>query len=337
MIKPKKLSFPRSEDYWRRAQKYIPNGSMTISMGPISYITKVSPKYNWKGKGCHVWDVDGNKFLDLAPGGYLKLLGYNYKPLTKTIIKQVKEGSIFQMPHALEVEAAEAVIDAIPCGEMVKFARNGADVLTMGVRAARAHTGRDMVLSQGYHGIHDWFIGTTELNKGVPKKVTDMTKTFEYNELETVKKTFEKYPDKIATVVLEPMQLTTPKDNYLHKLKKITHDNGAILIFDEIISGFRFALGGAGEYFGVKPDLACFGKAMSNGYSCSALTGKAEIMDEFNKGAFFSTTYGGETIGLAATKKTIEIMKEKKVQRHNWKVGTLLKKGVDKIIKDKGL
>ena len=336
-MKVKIPNIKKSQDYWERAVKAIPNGCMTRSNGPISYISNVSPIYNQKGKGCYVWDVDGNKFLDLAPGGYLKLLGYNYKPLTKTIIKQIKEGSLFQQPHPLEVETAELLIKTIPSAEMVKFARNGADVLTMGVRAARAFTKRDYVASQGYHGIHDWYIGKTEISSGVPKAVSDLTFTFEYNKIESLKKLFEENPDKIACVTLEPVQLSAPKDNFLHKVKKITHENGAVLMFDEIITGFRFALGGAEQHFEVKPDLGCFGKAMSNGYACSALVGKAEVMEEFNKDAFFSTTYGGETIGLAATKKTIEIMKEKKVHKHIWRVGAKLKKGANNRIKEHGL
>jgi glutamate-1-semialdehyde aminotransferase len=327
----------RSQNYWGRALKTIPNGCMTRSNGPISYISNVSPIYNKKGKGCYVWDVDGNKFLDLAPGGYLKLLGYNYKPLTKTIIKQVKEGSLFQQPHPLEVETAELLIKTIPSAEMVKFAKNGADVLAMGVRAARAYTGREHIASQGYHGIHDWYIGLTEYNAGVPKAVKKLTHEFRYNDIESLKKLFEENPDKIACVTLEPVQLTAPKNNFLHKVKKITHENGAVLMFDEIITGFRFSIGGAEKYFGIKPDLGCFGKAMSNGYACSALVGKEKIMNEFNKKAFFSTTYGGETIGLAATKKTIEIMKEKKVHRHIWKVGKKLKEGANQRIKENGL
>ena len=252
----------KSQNYWERALKAIPNGCMTRSNGPISYISNVSPIYNQRGKGCYVWDVDGNKFLDLAPGGYLKLLGYNYKPLTKAIIKQVKAGSVFQQPHPLEVETAELLIKTIPSAEMVKFGRNGADVLTMGVRAARAYTKREHIASQGYHGIHDWYISLTEYNEGIPKAVKGLTHEFKYNNPESLKELFEKYPDKIACVTLEPVQLSEPKDNFLHKVKKITHENGAVLMFDEIITGFRFSIGGAEKYFGVKPDLGCFGKAM---------------------------------------------------------------------------
>lgn len=336
-MKVKIPNIKKSQNYWKRAVKTIPNGCMTRSNGPISYISNVSPIYNKKGKGCYVWDVDGNKFLDLAPGGYLKLLGYNYKPLTKVVIKQVKEGSLFQQPHPLEVETAELLIKTIPSAEMVKFARNGADVLTMGIRAARAYTGREHIASQGYHGIHDWYVGLTEYDGGVPKAVKKLTHEFQYNNIESLKKIFEEKKDKIACVVLEPVQLTAPKNNFLHKVKKLTHKNGAVLMFDEIITGFRFSLGGAEKYFEVNPDLGCFGKAMSNGYACSALVGKSEIMEEFNKKAFFSTTYGGETIGLAATKKTIEIMKEKKVQKHIWKAGAKLKNGANKLIKEHGL
>ncbi|MBT7237959.1 aminotransferase class III-fold pyridoxal phosphate-dependent enzyme [Candidatus Woesearchaeota archaeon] len=337
MIKPRKLNISKSNNYWNRAIKVLPNGCMTISNGPMSYTSNVSPKYNLKGKGCHIWDVDGNKFLDLAPGGYLKILGYNYKPLTKEIVKNVKRGSIFQMPHPLEVETAETIVNTIPSAEMVKFAKNGADVLTMGIRAARAYTGRDIIASEGYHGIHDWYIGTTERNKGVPNAVKKLTKTFEYNNIESLKKIFDENKGKIACVVLEPVQLTPPKDNFLHKVQKLAHDNGAVLMFDEIITGFRFSLQGAQGHFGIKPDLSAFGKAMTNGYSCSALVGKADIMMEFEKGAFFSTTYGGETIGLAAAKKTIEIMKEKRVHSHLWKMGRLLKNGINKTLKELNL
>ncbi|MFH1376337.1 MAG: aminotransferase class III-fold pyridoxal phosphate-dependent enzyme [Candidatus Woesearchaeota archaeon] len=337
MIEPKKLTLTKSYDYWKRAVEVIPNGCMTISNGPISYITNVSPIYIQKGKGCNVWDVDGNKFLDLAPGGYLKILGHNYKPLTKAIIKQVKDDSIFQMPHPLEVETAETIVKTIPSAEMVKFAKNGADVLTMGVRAARAYTNRDMIASEGYHGIHDWYIGTTERNKGVPEAVKRLTATFNYNDIDSLKKIFEKYPDQIACVTLEPVQLSEPKNNFLHQVKKITHENGAVLMFDEIITGFRFSLAGAQGYFDIKPDLSAFGKAMSNGFSCSALVGKSDIMMEFEKGAFFSTTYGGETTGLIAAKKTIEIMKEKNVHDHLWKMGSILKNGINKIIKQNNL
>ena len=331
MVKPKQMNFTKSEELWSRALKVVPCGTQCLSHGPTQYVTNVSPKYLVRGKGCIVWDADGNKFIDTAPGGYPHILGYAYKPVIKAVYEQMKKGNVFPMMHPLEVEVSELLANTIPCAKMVRFGRNGADVTSMAVRASRAMTGRDKVLAGGYHGSHDWYIATTERNKGIPEAVKKLTLKFEYNDLDGVKRLFEENKDQIAAVILEPVQLSPPKDDYLKKLKDMAHNEGAVLIFDEIITGFRFAMGGAQEYFGVTPDMATFAKAMSNGFPISALVGSEKCMEMFDQGVFFSTTYGGETTGLAAIKATVTELKEKNVIPFIWQQGKKLKDGVLKI------
>lgn len=335
----KKRNLEKSEELWKRAIKVIPAGTQCYSHGPTQYVTNASPKFISKGKGCFVWDVDGNKYLDFTAGGFPIILGYGYKPVADAAYRELKRGTLFPMMNPLEVEVSELLIDAIPSAEMVRFAKNGSDVCSMAVRAARAFTGRDLIVSQGYHGTHDWYICTTERNKGIPKDTKDHIKTFRYNDLDRFKELFEKRGEDVACVIMEPVQLTPPKDNFLKNIKKIANKNGAVLIFDEIITGFRFSLGGAQQFFNVTPDLSCFGKSIANGLPLSALVGKKEIMEEFgfNNKAFFSGTFGGETSSLAAGKKTIEEIKDKKVIPFIWKQGKRLRDSFNQLIKEQKL
>jgi len=254
-------SLLKSEEYWNRAQKIIPCGTQCLSHGPMYFVTNVSPKYLQKGKGCYVWDVDDNRYLDLCPGGYPHILGYAYQPILDAVHEQMNQGNIFPMMHPLEVEVAELLVRHIPCAEMVRFGRNGADVTSIAIRLARAHTGRDKIAAGGYHGMQDWFICTTERNNGIPQVVKDLTFSFKYNDLEGLKKIFEENKGEIAAVILEPVTIEPPKDNFLQKVKELAHSEGAVLIYDEIITGFRFSMGGAQQYFGVTPDLAAFAAA----------------------------------------------------------------------------
>ncbi len=334
-IKPRILA--KSEEFWKRAVKLTPAGTQCYSHGPTQFVGTASPKFIVRGKGCTVWDVDGNEYLDLTSGGYPSILGYAYEPVNEAVRKQMECGTLFPMMHPLEVEVAELLVQTIPCAEMVRFAKNGSDVTAMAVRAARSFTKREKIACCGYHGIHDWYISTTSRNDGIPKFNTLLIHTFEYNNLESLKKLFDENPAQIAAVIMEAVQLTPPKDGFLEKVKKLAHENGALLIFDEVITGFRFAIGGAQEYFGVVPDLACFGKSMSNGYPLSALTGREDIMRVFEKNTFFSSTYGGETTTLAAGKATINELREKKVHPFLWQQGEKLKGGFNKIAREWGM
>jgi len=219
---------------------------------------------------------------------------------------------------------------------MVRFGKNGSDVTTAAIRVARAYTGRDKVLVCGYHGWHDWFIGSTSRNIGVPKVVQDLTLEFIYNDIDSLINAFEQNPDSIAAVILEPVNFFEPRDNFLEKVKSITHKNGAILVFDEVITGFRMNIGGAQNHFNVIPDLACFGKAMANGYPISALVGRTEIMELFEK-VFFSGTFAGELVSISAALATINAIEERGTLKHINSMGLRLKEGYNDMAKSLGL
>jgi glutamate-1-semialdehyde aminotransferase len=325
-----------SRELLARARKVIPSATQTFSKGPNQWVRGVSPHYLSRGDGAWVWDVDGNKYLDYLMALGPIILGYNNARVDDNVIRQVKDGPIFSQMHPLEVEVAETLVNLIPCAEMVRFAKNGSDTTSGAVRAARAYTNRDHVAYCGYHGWHDWYIGTTTRNKGVPAAVSALSHTFSYNDIGSLKKLFADHPNGIAAVVMEPIGVELPRDGFLEEVRRLCTQNGTVLVFDEIITGFRLHMGGAQAYFGVTPDLACFGKAMANGYPLAAVVGSRDLMQVFDE-IFFSGTFGGDAIALAACKATIEEMIEKDVIAHNWNVGNLLCEGLTKIISRNGL
>jgi glutamate-1-semialdehyde-2,1-aminomutase len=327
-----KHSLVNSYQLFESAREVIPSCTQTFSKGYTQFPFGVSPIFLERGEGSHVWDVDGNEYIDYAMALGPIILGHAYPAVNEAISAQLKGGILYSLPHRLEVELAEMLTKIIPCAEMVRFGKNGSDATSGAVRAARAFTGREKVACCGYHGWQDWYIGTTTRNKGVPKSVQLLTLTFEYNDIESLEKLFDQNKGDIAAVILEPVGIIEPKDGFLQKVKDISHENGAILIFDEIVTGFRLALGGAQEYFNVIPDLACFGKAMANGMPISAVVGKKEIMEVFDE-IFFSFTFGGEVLSLAASIATIKEFKRRKVIEHLWKQGEKLKKGYNALTK----
>ena len=330
-MKPKH-NFVKSYQLFDSARKLIPSCTQTFSKGYTQFPFGVSPIFLEKGEGSHVWDVDGNEYIDYAMALGPVILGHAYPVVNEAISTQLRNGTIYSLPHRLEVELAEVLTEIIPCAEMVRFGKNGSDATSGAVRAARAYTGRDKIACCGYHGWQDWYIGTTTRNKGVPKSVQSLTLTFEYNDIESLKNLFDQNKGDIAAVILEPIGIIEPEDGFLQKVKELTHENGSILIFDEIVTGFRLALGGAQEYFNVIPDLACFGKAMANGMPISAVVGKREIMEVFDE-IFFSFTFGGEVLSLAASIATIKEFKQKRVIEHLWKQGKKLKVGYNALTK----
>lgn len=326
---------PHSEYWWNKAKEIIPRGTQTLSKGPDQFVDGVSPKYLERGQGCHVWDVDGNEYIDYPMALGPILLGYNYPAVIEAVIQQIKKGTIFSLMHPIEVQLAELLVEIIPCAEMVRFAKNGADATMAAVRIARAYTGRDHIAYCGYHGCYDWYAITTSLNKGIPEFNAVLMHAFEYNKIETLEQIFEEYPNKIAAVIMEQPG-EEPKENFLGKVVTASHKHGAIFILDEICTGFRYSLGGAQQYYGIMPDLACFGKGMANGFSISAIVGKKEFMNELND-IFFSMTFAGETISMAAAIATIKEIREKGVLEHIWKQGKKLREGLQKIRDDVGL
>jgi glutamate-1-semialdehyde 2,1-aminomutase len=296
--------YHNSEEMLERALQTIPLGSQTFSKSKVQFPYGVSPYFIARGKGSHVWDIDGNEYIDFINSLAAITLGYCDPDVNAAVKAQLEEGVIFSLPHTLEVQVAEKIVEMVPCAEKVRFGKNGSDATAGAVRIARAYTGRDRVAACGYHGWQDWFIGTTARNLGVPKATSDLTHTFTYNDIDSLIALFKEYRDQIAAVILEPMNITEPADGFLSKVQDVAHRNGAVLIFDETVTGFRFANGGAQEYFGVTPDLATFGKGLANGYPLSAVAGKAEIMRLMEE-VFFSFTFGGETLSLAASLATM--------------------------------
>jgi len=328
-------SIARSLELRERARVVIPSGTQTFSKGTTQFVQGVAPVYLERAQGSRVWDVDGNEYVDYAMGLGPIILGHDHPAVTEAVVRQARRGVSLSLPHPLEVELAERLVDLLPCAEMVRFGKNGSDVTSGAVRAARAFTGRDLVACSGYHGWQDWFIGTTTRNKGVPEAVQGLTKTFAYNDLASLERLFAEHPGQIACVVMEPAGAAMPQPGYLEAVRELTRREGALLVFDEVITGFRFALGGAQELFGVTPDLACVGKAMANGYPLSAVVGRRDVMEIFDE-IFFSFTFGGEAVSLAASLATIGEL-ERLGLAQLWEQGAVLQDGLTALAAEHGL
>lgn len=336
------FDFTRSNALRLRAHRAIPGGAHTYSKGDDLF-PQESPGFIRRAKGCYAWDLDDNRFLDWGMGLRTAILGHAYPRIIEAVAAELPNGCNFTRPAPLEVELAERLIDLIPSAEMVKFAKNGSDVTTAAVRLARAYTGRDLVArcrESQFHSFDDWFIGTTACNAGIPKVVSDLTLMFPYNDIPALQALFESHPGQIATVILEPVYYDPPDPGYLESLRDLTHRHGAVLIFDEIISGLRWDVRGAQHYFGVTPDLACFGKTIANGFSLSVLVGKRDIMEMGGlahgreRVFLLSCTHGAETHSLAAGLATLDEVVKRDVVPHLWNVGGALQAGFNALAKE---
>lgn len=336
-------NFTKSNELRKKASSLIPGGAHTYSKGDDQF-PQLSPHSIVKGKGARIWDVDGNEFVDWGMGLTSVLLGHAYEPIIDAIKSELENGTNFIRPSFIEAEVAELLSEQIPSAQMVKFAKNGSNATTSAVKLARAYTGKEIILrciDQPFFSIDDWFIGDTDIGSGVTEKTKSETKHFKYNDIEDLKNSIEKYRDLgIACVILEPAATEEPKEGYLQNVKDLCEKEGIVLIFDEVVSGFRFHPKGAQYLYGVTPHLSTFGKAMANGYSISALVGKKEIMElggiEHDKERVFllSTTYGGETHHLRAAQKSIEILNQNdyEVTKHIWSVGKTIKENYNRLV-----
>ena len=325
-IKVEKLNLVQTEQLWKETIARIPSGTQTFSKAPFQHVNGVSPKLLARGNGARVWDVDGNEYLDYMLGLGPVILGHADSEVNAAVAEVMDMGISMSLPHTMEADLARMLSEIIPCAEMARFGKNGSDATAGAVRAARGITGRDKIACCGYHGWQDWYIGTTGRNLGVPGAVQELTLKFEYNNLESLQRLFDEHPGQIAAVIMEPVNFYEPQDNFLVKVRDLAHANGALLIFDEIITGFRMAMGGAQAVYGVEPDLACFGKAMGNGMPISAVVGKAEYMKIFDD-IFFSFTFGGELASIAAARATIKALNERNGLAHIASMGKRLKRG----------
>lgn len=329
-------SFAASEAFLARAEAVIPLGSQTFSKSRTQYPLGVSPYFIQRARGSRAWDLDGNEYIDFVSSLAAVTLGYQDPDVDAAVRAQMDSGVIFSLPHPIETEVAELIRDLVPCAEMVRFGKNGSDATAGAVRIARAYTGRDRVASCGYHGWQDWYIGATARHRGVPQAVRDLTHTFAYNDLASLEALLSTHSGEFAAVILEPMNVVDPAPGFLQGVRDLAHRHGALLVFDETITGFRFANGGAQALFGVTPDLATFGKGLANGYPLAALCGRRDVMRLMEE-IFFSFTMGGEALSLAAAKATLTKLRDQPVTETLAERGRAIMAGTRQIVEEAGL
>lgn len=328
-----------------RAHELIPAGAHTYSKGDDQF-PENAPGFIARGAGSQVWDVDGNEYLDWGMGLRAVLLGHAYPSVIAAATRELSRGQNFVRPSPLEVELAERLAELIPCAEMVKLAKNGSDVTTAATRLARAATGRDVIAictDHPFFSVDDWFIGTTPVNAGIPQAVRELTVTFRYNDVQSLQYLFTERGGEIAAVVLEPTSFEAPEPGFLNAVRELCTRYGAVMVFDEMITGFRFDLRGAQHLFGVTPDLATFGKALGNGFSVAALVGRRDIMElgglkhDAPRVFLLSTTHGGETHGLAAAIAALREYEDCDVASHVERIGASLMEGLAAVADDLGI
>ncbi len=329
-----KMSFSASCRIYERAMDLIPMGASTFSRNPHLFVIGSSPLYLESAKGCRAYDVDGNEFLDYSMALSVVILGYADREVNNAAKVAIDEGLIYTLSCPEESLLAEQIVRYVPCAEMVKFCKNGSDSCEGAVRLARNHTGKLKVMTVGgYHGFHDWYMASTTRNKGIPEAMSGWILPHKYNDIAAIEKTIEESADDIAALIMEPVINHEPEEGFLEKVRELTSKNNIVLIFDEMKTGFRLAMGGAQEFFKVVPDLAIFGKAMANGFPLSALTGSRELMKQFeDENCFLSASYATEKASFRAALKTIEILRRDNVLEHIWVMGKLLKSGIRELI-----
>ena len=334
------MGFEKSLRLRPRFNEIIPGGCHTYAKGDDQFPEFCAP-YIVRGKGSHLWDVDGNEYIEYGMGLRSVTLGHAYPAVVEAAYAQMQLGNNYNRPAPIELECAEDLLGFIPGAEMVKFAKNGSDVLNGAVRLARAHTGRDLIAICAEHpffSVEDWFIGTTAINAGIPQVIKDLTVKFHYNDIASVKAMFEAHKGKIACVILEAERETPPKDNFLHELQRECRANGAVFIIDEMITGFRWDNGGAQQVHGIVPDLSTFGKAIANGFSLAALVGKKELMEvgglhhKKERVWLLSLTHGAENHSLAAARATMQIYRTEPVIATLRERGEQLRRGVEQAV-----
>ena len=353
----------KKNNYQKRLLKAIPGGAHTYSRGYDQYPSN-APEILTHGKGAYVFDSSGNKFLDYGMALRAINIGYSEKIIDNAAIEHIKKGNNLTRPSLVELEAAELLINTIDSVDMVKFTKNGSTAVSAAVKLARAHTGKELVARCRQHpffSYDDWFIGSTSITKGIPKSTIKLTKFFDFNNIESLKKLVSDNPNKIACVVLEPATSICPfknqncndncicspltktknKHNFLKEVQEICNKHNIVFILDEMITGFRWHLKGAQYVYDVCPDISTFGKAMANGFSVACVAGKREIMQhgsiEFeNRERTFllSTTHGAEMSSLAAFIQTINFLRENDVIQHMWSYGDKLKNMINNIAYD---
>jgi glutamate-1-semialdehyde 2,1-aminomutase len=340
------LSFPASARLRGLAHRMIPGGCHTYAKGDDQYPV-LAPGFIARGSGCRIWDADGNEYIEYGMGNRAVGLGHAYTAVVEAARRELALGSNFTRPATIEVACAEQFLRLVDGAEMVKFCSDGSDATSGAVRLARAYTGRDLIACCADHpffSTDDWFIGTTETNAGIPKAVRRLTLGFRYNDIASAEALFARHPGQIAALILEPARSEEPRDGFLHELQRLCHANGALLILDEMITGFRWHNGGAQKHYGIVPDLSCFGKALANGFSVAALAGRRELMrlgglDDHDRPRVFllSTTHGAETHALAAAIASMRVYESEPVVEHLHRQGARLRRQAEEVVRRHGL
>jgi glutamate-1-semialdehyde 2,1-aminomutase len=302
-----------------RARKVLANGELAMSARPLLFGENgVYPEFLAEAKGCRVVDTTGGVYVDWLVGWGSALLGYGRPEIESAIRRQLAAAPTLSMPNRLEVEVAEKITGLIPCAEMVAFGKNGSDAVTAAVRLARAITERDVILQFGFHGFHDWFAASDRTIRGIPTCFRGLVHAFPYNDIRALEGLFDRHRGRVAAVLMEPFRAELPKEGFLEKVRDLAHRHDALLIFDEMVTGFRVARGGGQEVTGVVPDLACYGKALANGMPLSALVGPRELLrgadslgvDMTCRGETLSLAAAGAALGLYATEPIAERVAE---------------------------
>lgn len=311
---------------WASALLRIPNGTQTLSKCPDRYVNGVYPKLLKRGDGCEVVGMDERRYIDFICGLGPIILGYNNAYVNQAVMGSIRSGQVLlSLPHPDEATLADLLSCASPSWQMSKFYKTGSDALTAAVKVARAYTGKLKVAVCGYHGWHDWYTIANEKKAGIPPELGNHVAKFKYNDLESLEAILKS--GDCAAVVMEPVVYDAPKGNFLAEVARLAREHGAVLVFDEVVTGFRFGLGGAGQYFGVEPDLTCLSKAMGNGFAVAALCGKREIMRTFERDDFFvSGTFGGDLVGISAAMATMLVLRmhDNEAVKNIWKMGQRL-------------
>jgi glutamate-1-semialdehyde 2,1-aminomutase len=337
-------------EMYRRALELIPGGTQLISRRPTRYANGISPVYAVRARGARFWDVDGHEYIDWVSGIGAIILGYADPEVDRAVHRQIESGTIYSVNHELEIELAEELVRSIPCAEMVRYAKTGGEACAIAVRIARGVTGRDKVLFCGYHGWHDWYLAANlpveaNLNThlfpgiepiGVPRALAGTALPFAYGDLSSLGQLLDNHRGEVAAVIMEPLRSEQPPAGYLDGVGRLCRERGAVFIFDEVSSGFRFSTGGAQAYVGVTPDLAVFAKSMSNGYPMAAVVGKRAVMEPSIR-MFISSTYWSDTIGLRAALTTLREIRRREVPMYLHQFGTELQRRLNDAAAETGM
>lgn len=316
------LPLDRSRAAFERAARVIPGGSQTLSKRPVAFAPDRFPLLLQRGRGSHVWDMDGNEYIDYVLAMGPVNLGYAHPQVDAAISAQLADGITFSLPHPLEAEVAERLCRLVPCAQMVRFLKGGAEAASAAVRLARAYTGREKLLYWGYHGWQDWYHAARPRPLGVPAAMSGLIRGFRYNDPEALEALLRAQGAETAAVIMEPANATLPEPGYLQRVRELTAHHGVLLIFDEVVTGFRVHQGGAQAYYGVTPDLACFAKGIANGMPLAAVVGRADVM-ALTEAAMISVTYGGECLSLAAA-ATLDVLAQTDAIARIWAAGRAL-------------